>query len=379
LIEAECLRKIAGIVGGAFERSHDGLFVPGGSISNLYAMHLAHNVADPEFATRGAFGGPRCIAFTSDQSHYSYLKSARVTGLGSDNLIAVRTDGQGRMVPEALEDAILQAKGKGFKPFFVGSTAGTTVLGAYDPFDKISDICQRHGLWHHVDGCWGGGALLSEMHRHLMLGANRADSIAWNPHKMSGACLQCSAFLTTHAGLLAKTNGTKAAYLFQPDKLNASLDMGDKTIQCGRKADAFKLWLLWKAKGDEGMRRTIDRSFQLAALMADTMRSDTSGAWELAYEPSCTNVCFWYVPRRLRPFKWESATKEQIAEMQKVAPLMKTEMQRRGDALIGFQSVNGRPNFFRMVFASGDILQDDDVTSLVQRMAAIGEEVAGSP
>merc|ERR1712107_936639 len=201
------------------------------------------------------------------------------------------------------------------------------------------------------------------------VGADKADSIAWNPHKMSGACLQCSAFLTRHVGLLAKTNGTKAAYLFQPDKLNASLDMGDKTIQCGRRADAFKLWMLWKAKGDEGMRRNIDRCFALAARMADAMRSDSSGAWELVYEPSCANVCFWYVPKRLRPFKWEAATQEQVQEIGKVAPLIKMEMQRRGYALIGFQSVNGRPNFFRMVFASVDVLEDDDVTSLLTRIA----------
>lgn len=54
---------------------------------------------------------------------------------------------------------------QGGKPFFVGATAGTTVLGAYDPFDSIGPICRRHGVWHHVDACWGGGALLSEKHR----------------------------------------------------------------------------------------------------------------------------------------------------------------------------------------------------------------------
>eukprot|EP00932_Pfiesteria_piscicida_P016597 SRR837773.3513.p2 GENE.SRR837773.3513~~SRR837773.3513.p2 ORF type:complete len:241 (-),score=27.74 SRR837773.3513:101-823(-) len=231
-------------------------------------------------------------------------------------------------------------------------------------------------MWHHVDACWGGGALLSSRHRSVMEGTDLADSVAWNPHKMSGAGLQCSAFLTRHLGLLEKTNGTKAAYLFQPDKLNAGLDMGDKTIQCGRKADFFKLWMLWKAKGDDGMARTVDHCFGLARFMADRLQAEAAdtGAWALAYEPSCSNVCFWYIPEGLRPFSYESATKEQRDVLHKVAPLIKNEMQRRGDALIGFQAVNGRPNFFRMVFAAADTVREEDIVQLLQRMAQIGEE-----
>jgi glutamate/tyrosine decarboxylase-like PLP-dependent enzyme len=374
LMESAVLAKLASVVGGGYANSHDGLFVPGGSLSNLYGMHLARCVADPDHTKRGAFGGPRFVAFTSDQSHYSYLKSARLTGLGSDNLVDVETDSQGRMLPKALESAVLQAKENGGLPFFVGSTAGTTVIGAYDPFEDIQEVCERHGLWHHVDACWGGSAMLSEKHRHLMSGVERADSLAWNPHKMMGSTLQCSTFVTRHAGILAKTNGTNAAYLFQPDKENTEMDTGDKTIQCGRKTDMFKLWLMWKASGDIGMRKTVDRCFELASLMAGKMRNDPSGAWQLVYEPSCSNVCFWYVPESQRPFGWETATPEQIARLNKVAPLIKAEMQRTGNALIGYQAVNGRPNFFRMVFASADTVTENDVSEIVASIARIGED-----
>ena len=111
LIERELIRKIADVIGGRFVQSEtDGLFVPGGSISNLYGMHLARHRADPEIATRGAANGPRLVAFTSDQSHYSYLKSARLTGLGSDNLIEIPSDERGRMCPERLEEAVIKSK-----------------------------------------------------------------------------------------------------------------------------------------------------------------------------------------------------------------------------------------------------------------------------
>jgi len=374
VMEVELMAKCASLIGGSYPESHDGLFVPGGSLSNLYGMHLAHNTADPDLATRGAVGGPICVAFTSDQSHYSYLKSARLTGLGSNNLIAVASDSKGRMCPQALEAAVLKAKAEGKKPFFVGSTSGTTVLGAYDPLVEIAEVCKRHDMWQHVDGCWGGSVLLSEKHSHNMTGIHLADSVAWNPHKMSGATLQCSAFITRHAHLLKKVNGTNAAYLFQPDKLNSGLDSGDKTIQCGRKTDMFKLWMQWKAKGDEGMAASVDHCFGLAALMVKIIRDDTCGAWQLVYDPSCTNVCFWYIPTKLRPFSYETSTQAQRDELNKVAPLIKAEMQRRGDAMIGFQAVNGRPNFFRMVYASCDIVKSSDIESLMERMAVIGEE-----
>lgn len=75
------------------------------------------------------------------------------------------------------------------------------MLGAFDPFEQIAAICKKHKVWMHVDGCWGAAALLSPEHRHLMKGCELSDSLAWNPHKLMGLPLQCSAFLTTHKGL----------------------------------------------------------------------------------------------------------------------------------------------------------------------------------
>ncbi len=40
---------------------------------------------------------------------------------------------------------------QGDLPYFVNATAGTTVLGSYDPLEPIADICEKYGLWFHVD------------------------------------------------------------------------------------------------------------------------------------------------------------------------------------------------------------------------------------
>jgi hypothetical protein len=50
---------------------------------------------------------------------------------------------------------------------------GTTVLGAFDPIPEIADLCSKYRLWLHVDAAWGGGALMSKKHRHLLEGIER--------------------------------------------------------------------------------------------------------------------------------------------------------------------------------------------------------------
>lgn len=85
------------------------------------------------------------------QGHYSISKCGAWLGLGMDNVVAVPSDAQGRMVPGALKVAITAARARGATPFFVNATAGTTVFGAYDPLMEIADVCQQEGLWLHVD------------------------------------------------------------------------------------------------------------------------------------------------------------------------------------------------------------------------------------
>lgn len=77
------------------------------------------------------------------------------------------------MCPKHLESEIQRALSEGAAPFLVSATAGTTVLGAFDPLEELADICQKYGLWLHVDAAWGGGALVSKKHRHLLKGIER--------------------------------------------------------------------------------------------------------------------------------------------------------------------------------------------------------------
>ena len=59
-------------------------------------------------------------------------------------------------------------------PLMVNATAGTTVLGSYDPLEPLADVCEKHGVWLHVDGAWGAAVLLSDKLRHKMKGIERS-------------------------------------------------------------------------------------------------------------------------------------------------------------------------------------------------------------
>jgi len=58
---------------------------------------------------------------------------------------------RGRMIPSELERLVQLALEKGGKPFFVCSTTGTTVFGAFDPITEVADICEKYNMWFHID------------------------------------------------------------------------------------------------------------------------------------------------------------------------------------------------------------------------------------
>ena len=94
-------------------------------------------------------------------------------GMGSDNVCKIATDQYGKMDLKVLKEEIEKSLKEGAQPLMVSATAGTTVLGAFDDFKGIAKLCQTYGIWLHVDAAWGGGALVSKKHRHLLSGIER--------------------------------------------------------------------------------------------------------------------------------------------------------------------------------------------------------------
>lgn len=309
------------------------------------------------------------------QAHYSTKKSANWLGIGTNNLVIIKTDEHGRMLAGDLNEQIERVQHDGRRPFFVNATAGTTVLGAFDRLHEIADICERHHVWLHVDACLGGSVIVSQRHSHLVDGIDRADSLAWNPHKSLGVPLQCSMFLIRERGALHECNSTAAKYLFQQDKFyDVSYDTGDKSMQCGRKVDVFKFWLMLKARGMNGMETLLDRAMETSAYLTEQIRRRDGFRLIIADGDGFdyTNVCFWFVPPRMRGQEESDAWWQ---ELYKVAPALKQAMIMAGTMMVGYSPLQGFGNFLRMVLAGYPAANRTDVDFVLDELERLGQSL----
>jgi len=270
LVERALIAKLGRCMGLA---PCDGVLTSGGSMSNMLAMLCARHRAAPDAKRRGLSGAPRLMLFASDQAHYSITTAAQALGLGEEGVVLVPSDSLGRMKPAALEVAIAASSARGERPFLITGTAGTTVLGAFDPLAELAAIARRHACWFHVDACFGGAAALCDEGRALLGGIDQADSISWDQHKLMGVPLTCSALLTRHAGVLSSAIvAGDGSYLFHES--GAALDAGLKSLQCGRRIEAWKAWLLWLYLGDAGYEERARTLLALARYAGEAVQRD---------------------------------------------------------------------------------------------------------
>ncbi len=292
LMELELIKKMCAYLNFS---NGDGIFTPGGSISNLQAMLIARNKSFPNTNENGIQNYPKMIAFVSEDAHYSFDKAANVLGLGTKQLRKIKTNKQGKMIAEELEKEIEKSIRNKEKPFFIGLTTGTTIKGAFDPIEAIAPIAKKHNCWLHADGSWGGSVVISNKHKHLIKGIEKVDSFTWNPHKLMNISLSCSCLLVRKKGILEQSlSNENADYLFHEND-NKYYDLGKKSLQCGRRVDALKLWLSWKYYGDVEYENRINKLFELAKYAAFKVKTNKN--IELMNEPSFLNICFRWIPK----------------------------------------------------------------------------------
>ena len=289
LIESTILKRMSEL---ADFGTSQGTLTTGGSNGNLLGMLCARQAKIP-LSSHSGFDGTKMVAFVSEETHYSFSIASNVIGIGHSNLIRVRCNDDGQMLPEALEEEIQRALASGQIPFVVLATSGTTVRGSFDPLREISAIAHKYNLWMHVDAAWGGSCLFSSRYRSLMDGIELADSFCWDAHKMMGIPLICSAFIVKDADILRTvcSTGQTAHYLYHDT--GAEIDLGRFSLQCGRRNDALKLWLAWREIGDAGWASMLERFMDLADYLQQCI--ENHDALEMVSERMWTNVCFRYV------------------------------------------------------------------------------------
>jgi aromatic-L-amino-acid decarboxylase len=233
------------------------------SSSTLYALAAAREtLPDLDIRHRG-MAGARLRMYTSEESHSSVEKAGIVLGVGQDNVVKIRTDAAFRMDVEALEKAIWDDRLKGFTPFAVVATVGTTSVTAVDPVPAIADVCERERLWLHVDAAYGGAAGVLDSHRWVMAGCDRADSFVVNPHKWLFTPVDCSVLFCRREELLKRAFSITPAYLTTHES-EAVRNLMDYGASLGRRFRGLKLWFVLRAFGVAGARKRIAAHIEMA-------------------------------------------------------------------------------------------------------------------
>jgi sulfinoalanine decarboxylase/sulfinoalanine decarboxylase/aspartate 1-decarboxylase len=285
-IEQEIIRQSCELIG--YGAKSNGTFPTGGSMSNYMALMMGRDAKDPSCRLNGM--SKPLIIYTSEECHYSNAKNASFAGIGKNNIRYIKADSKGRMLTEKLEEQILEDIKNGGIPTYVNATAGTTVLGAFDPIDKIADITEKYNIWLHVDGAYCGSVIFSKKYKHLVKGVERSNSFSYNAHKMLGTPLTCSIILVNDKKHLHDSFSNDADYLYQTD--GDDFNLGKTSFQCGRRNDALKFWTLWKSVGTKGLEQIVDQQFNLANVALDYIRSNPD--YTLYSYDDSISICFNY-------------------------------------------------------------------------------------
>ncbi len=282
LTENRIIEKIIELTG---YKSGWGMFLPGGSMGNLSGLIAARNAKFPEARDSGI--QDKCTAYVSEIAHYSIRKNANIIGIGRQAVRKIPVDSHGKMRVDLLEKTILEDKEQGYTPLIVVATAGTTVLGSFDPISAISAVCKKYDIWLHTDGALGGGVFFSKTSGELVKDKELADSYTFNFHKLMGVPQQCTLFLVKNKQNLYQIYSEQTCY-----QTPAEYDYSPVSyhLLCGRRNDALKVWCLWQTYGTKGLGERVDKQFELAKQFAKLVKSYDE--LELLMEPESIIVCF---------------------------------------------------------------------------------------
>jgi len=249
-----------------FPDTAGGLFVSGGSVANLTALHAArrHKLGDQ---IQGA------TIYFSDQTHYSIERALRVIGFAPEQCRKIASNERYQLPLESLRAEIRADKSRGLRPFCVVANAGTTNTGAVDLLSGLADLCAEEDLWLHADGAYGAAAVICERGREKLRGLDRVDSLSLDPHKWLFQPFECGCVLVRDAAHLKAAFQLMPEYMRDVHRNTAETNPADYGIQLTRGFRALKVWLSMNTFGMAAFRDAITRGFELAEFAERELRA----------------------------------------------------------------------------------------------------------
>lgn len=323
-VTLDWLRQMLGL-----PENFEGIIYDTASVSTMHAIAAAREQASLKIRDDGMSGRddlPLLRVYASEHVHSSIDKACITLGLGTRSLRKIECNERFEMIPVKLAEAIEEDIESGFIPLCVIPTIGTTSTTSVDPVDAIADICEKFGIWLHVDTAYAGPAAIIPENRDLFKGWECADSIVVNPHKWLFTPFDLSVLYCRELRVLKNAFSLVPEYLKTSDQAAVKNGM-DYGIQLGRRFRALKLWFVIRYFGREGLEARLREHCRLANLFASWV--DASADFEMMAPVPFALVCFRACPNGVTDL---DALNEQIMNAINVS----------GEAYLSHTKLNGR-------------------------------------
>ncbi len=249
-----------------------GIFTSGGSMANLTAIVTARRIkCGDDFS--------KAVIYLSDQAHSSNIKAIRILGFKKEQIRIIPTDQEFKFGINKLKNAIAKDRLEGWQPFCLIATAGTTNTGTVDPFLPLASICKQENIWFHIDGAYGGAAILAKNGKVLLKGINKADSLTVDPHKWFYQPYEIGCLLVRNHSWLKNTFTEKPEYLRDVEGNTSEINFYDHGMELTRRFRALKFYMSIKTFGLNEFRKAINYNIALAEKTEAFLRKSPN--WEI--------------------------------------------------------------------------------------------------
>ena len=332
--------------------SGGGVLTHGGSLANMTGLLAARARACPSCWSEGL--KEEMVLLAPAYAHYSIARSASILGLGASRVIPVKVNALEVVEPDALNKQIDGLLSNDKKIMAVVASACATATGLYDPLDEIGDICRENGLWYHIDGAHGASAYLANKEKHLMKGAEKADSMIWDAHKMLRTPALSAAVLFRDHEDLSRTFRQEGSYLIF-DKEKIGFDFMHHTVECTKSALGPKIFWALAAEGEAAVGKYVQESYDRTKAFYRILSAASD--FECPYVPQSNILCFRYSGGPASD-AFQLGLRNQVVE--------------KGDFYITSTEINGR-RFLRLVIMHPDT-GEEHIQKLMDQIRALGED-----
>ncbi|MGK4580101.1 pyridoxal phosphate-dependent decarboxylase family protein [Kitasatospora sp. HPMI-4] len=274
----------------------------GGSLANLTALLAARNKMFPDFWSGGSpvsDGQPRPAVAVGADVHYSISRAAGILGIGEAQIVRLPLNEAQQIAIDQVGPTLEEAERRGLKVFCLVASAGTTSVGAFDPLDELGDLAREKGIWLHVDGAHGASLLVSDRLRGKLKGIEKADSLAWDAHKMMFVPAPCTLLFYRNGQDSLGAFQQRASYVFdeEPDRYT-ELDSGGVNFECTKRPMIMPLWTLWSVYGRALFAEKIEYLCDLTEEIHRIVLDEPD--FESVHQPEANIMCFRYRPADIR-------------------------------------------------------------------------------